>query len=57
MPTNVPIEATYPETQVNNPDLTYPGLIFTPNDQCQQIYGDGSTFCQVKIIYKSFFEN
>ena len=39
-PTNLPIETTYT-------NQTYPGQMWTPNDQCQQVYGSISTFCVV----------
>ena len=40
VPTDLPIETTYT-------NLTYPGQMWTPNDQCQQIYGSLSSFCLV----------
>jgi hypothetical protein len=42
-PSNLPVETTYMS-------LKYPGQMWTLNDQCQQIYGNFSSFCQVCLI-------
>ena len=39
-PTNLPVETSYV-------GLTYPGQIWTANDQCQQLYGKNASFCPV----------
>ena len=45
-PTNLPVETSYV-------GLTYPGQIWTANDQCKQIYGQNSSFCPVGLTLNS----
>jgi len=44
VPTTTPVEVSW----VGN---TFPGQIWTADDQCKMIYGSGASFCPVLLQY------
>ena len=45
-----PASSSLPIEVTNFVGLALPGQIFSPNDQCQQSYGQTSSFCQVAYL-------